>query len=207
MFEDTILLEDNIIHKALGNIGDIFELRPVFCATLDQTLSKDSDVFRYNYSRLNGMVPERPAYFSLAYPRKSTNLDTDFHQSLDMEGLTRWISRDILKFLVPIVYFQELQKERMEKRASALSAKPVPTSEELRLCHKLRGKGYWNRRGVWLCTTKSVSLLQDEQGPHYFGSYSEWMSWETSIENKIREARLGDDSETVQALRKARYVV
>lgn len=207
MFEDTILKEDNVILKSLGNSEDYFNLRPILFDKLDQALSKDSDVFRYNFSRLNGMVPERPAQFSAEFPRKSSNLDTDLHHmSFDVDILTRWISRDTLKIFLPVIYFQDLHKERTEKRAAALTAKPVPTTEELVLCSKLRGKGYWNRRGVWFCTTKNVSQLQDEHGKKCFGSYGEWMIWDTGIEDGISEARLRDDGEAVKMLRQARYV-
>ncbi|SGZ48637.1 CIC11C00000000995 [Sungouiella intermedia] len=207
MFEDTIPHDENVMTTALGNSEDIFNLRPVVASTLEQTLSKDSDVFRYNYGRLNGMVPERSAYFSLVYPKKATNLDTDFHHlSFDVDILTRWISRDVLKFLVPILHFQDMQLERMEKRAAALTAKPVPTTQELQLCSKLKGAGYWSRKGNWFCTTKNVSKLHDEFGPKCFNSYSEWAAWEQKITSGINDARNADDRDMLQKLRQARYV-
>lgn len=207
MFEDTIARDENLMALALGQSEDIFGLRPVFSSTLERTLSKDSDVFRYNYCRLNGMVPERSACFSLFYPRKATNLDTDLHHlNFDVDILTRWISRDFMKFLVPILYFQDMQMERLEKRAAALTAKPVPTSQELQLCSKLKGVGYWSRKGDWFCTTKNISKLQDEYGPMCFSSYSEWAAWEQKITAGINDARMVDDVDTMNKLRQSRYV-
>lgn len=207
MFEDTIPRDEDLMASALLHSEDIFNLRPMITSALEQTLSKDSDVFRYNYGRFNGMVPERSAYFSLAYPKKATNLDTDFHHlSFDVDILTRWISRDILKLLVPILHFQDMQSERMEKRATAITAKPVPTTQELQLCSKLRGAGYWNRKGNWFCTTKNVSKLHDEFGPTCFAAYSEWVAWEMKIASGINEARNSNDGEMVRRLRQARYV-
>lgn len=207
MFEDIIPLDENFMTTALGHSEDIFNLRPLVTSTLEHTLSKDSDTFRYNYGRLNGMVPERSSYFSLVYPRKATNLDTDYHHlTFDADILTRWISRDVLKFLVPILYFQDMQWERMEKRATALTAKPVPTTQELELCRRLKGAGYWNRKGTWFCTTKNVSNLHDEFGPTCFAAYSEWVAWENKIAYRIDEARHADDGEMVRKLRQTRYI-
>lgn len=207
MFEDTIAQDENVMALALSQSDDIFGLRPVVYSTLENTLSKDSDVFRYNYGRLNGMVPERPAFFSLVYPRKATNLDTDQHHlNFDVDILTRWIPRDILKFLVPVLYFQDMQLQRLETRAAALTAKLVPTSQELLICSKLKGAGYWNRKGNWFCTTKNVSQLHDEYGPKCFRSYNEWAAWEHKIALEISEASLADDIDTVKKLRNARYI-
>lgn len=206
MFDDTIARDENIMVLALSAAPDILGLRLILSAKLHEALSTDSDVFRYQYGRLNGMVPEKPSSFSLFYPRKATNLDTDHHHvHFDVDILTRWISRDVLRFLVPVLYFQDLQSERRELRASSLTAKPVPTTEELRLCSKLRGKGYWNRKGTWFCTTKNVVGTQDHLGPMCFSSYNEWVKWESKVSEMIVEAKLNDDTVLVQKLRTARY--
>lgn len=206
MFDDTIARDENVMCLALESSPDLLNLRLVLASKLDEALSKDSDVFRYQYGRLNGMVPEKPSSFSLIFPRKATNLDTDHHHvHFDVDILTRWISRDVLRFLVPVLYFQDLQSERRELRASTLTAKPVPTTEELRLCSRLRGRGYWNRKGIWFCTTKKVGGAHDELGPVCFSSYNEWVKWESKVEGMITEAKLRDDSDLVQKLRTARY--
>ena len=207
MFDDTIPRDENVMLLALAKSDDFLGLRPILYAKLDETLSKDSDVFRYNYGRLNGMVPEKPFSFSLVFPRKATNLDTDHHHvHFDVDILTRWISRDVLRFLVPVLYFQDFQQERRELRASTLTAKPVPTTEELRLCLRLKGKGYWNRKGTWFCTTKEVSECEDDMGPKCFRSYNDWVKWESGVDKKIAEAKQNDDLELVQKLRNSRNV-
>lgn len=207
MFEDTIPRDEDVMALALKHSEDIFNLRPVLSSTLEDTLSKDSDIFRYNYGRLNNMVPERSAYFSLVFPRKASNLDTDLHHlNFDVDILTRWISRDVLKFFVPILYFQDMQMARLELRAAALTAKPVPTAQELHLCSKLKGAGYWNRKGTWFCSTKNALELHDEFGPRCFRSYNEWVAWELKIAAGINEAKLAEDVERVNKLRQARYV-
>lgn len=206
MFDETIARDENVMVLALKSSPDFFGLRQVFMSKLDEALSKDSDVFRYQYGRLNGMVPEKPSSFSLVFPRKATNLDTDHHHvHFDVDILTRWISRDVLRFLVPVLYFQDLQSERRELRASALTAKPVPTTEELRLCSRLKGKGYWNRKGTWFCTTKKVTAAQDELGPMCFSSYNDWVKWESNVASMIDEAKQRDDNDLVQKLRTARH--
>lgn len=207
MFEDTIPHDENVIAVALTESEDVFGLRPVVTSTLELTLSKDSDVFRYNYGRVNGMVPEGASHFSLVYPRKATNLDTDFHHlSFDVDLLTRWISRDVLKFLVPILYFQDMQMERLEKRAAALTAKPVPTAQELLVCANLKGAGFWTRKGDWFCTTKKLTKKSDEFGPKFFSSYNEWVAWDLKITADINAARQVDDVDTLSKLRGSRYV-
>lgn len=207
MFEDLIPPDEDFMTTALRHSEDIFNLQPLVTSTLEHTFSKDSDAFRYNYGRLNGKVPERFSYFSLVYPRRATNLDTDYHHlTSDADTLSRWISHDVLKFLVPILYFQDMQWERMEKRATALTAKPVPTTQELKFCSKLKGAGYWNRKGIWFCTTKNVSSLHDEFGPTCFAAYSEWVAWENKIAFRIDEARNANDDGMVHKLRQARYV-
>ncbi|ODV67918.1 hypothetical protein HYPBUDRAFT_152650 [Hyphopichia burtonii NRRL Y-1933] len=176
---------------------------------MEDFLSKDSEVFQYNYGRVNGICPERVSSFSSSFPKKSTNLDTDHHHlSFDMEILTRWIPRDFLKMLVPILYFQDIQKKNFEKKADTLSAKAVPTAQELNLCHKLRGHGYWKRNGFWYCTTKDLDLnYRDEYGPKFFSSYNSFVAWESQIQSKIYEAKLEENWDMVLKLRQAKKSV
>lgn len=206
MFEDSINREENLIALALGEVSFDASTAPEFIrGAIEDYLSKDSDTIRYNYSRLNGMVPEKTSTFSWDYPKKSTNLDTDFHHyNFDVDILTRWISRDVLRMFVPVIYFQDCRKERMEKRAAALTAKPVPTLAELNVCAQLRGKGFWNRKGEWFCTTRDISQQCDQHGPKSFSTYNEWARWDAKLDDKIREARWSGDSDTLRELRLAR---
>lgn len=209
MFEDCINQDENLISIAnrLEKAALPLTLEPpaFLQNAIEDLFSKDSDTVRYNYSRLNGMVPEKPSYFSSDYPRKSTNLDTDFHHyNFDVDILTRWISRDVLRIFVPIIYFQDARKQRMEKRAAALTAKPVPTLAELDVCAKLRGKGYWNRKGEWFCTTRDVSERSDQLGPKFFATYNDWARWDARLDEAIKDAKWRGDCETLRSLRRAR---
>lgn len=147
------------------------------------------------------MVPEKVSLFSTAYPKKATNMDTDHHYiNFDTEILTRWISRDVLKIIVPILYFQDLQKQ---KKAEALFAKSVPTAQELQLCLSLKGFGYWKRNGSWHCTIRKINpeANTDEYGPKLFSSYNAWIAWDSHIQNEINEAKARDDWALAHKLR------
>lgn len=201
MFDDIISRDENVILKALENDDSaLLSWHSTFYTKLEDFLSKDSETFQYNYGRINGTVPERATNFLNAYPKKATNLDTDYHHyTFDME-MTRWISRDTLKIFVPILYFQDLQKK---KKAEALFAKSVPTSQELELCNSLRGTGYYKRNGSWHCTTVKLALdSKDDYGPNIFQTYNEWIAWESKIQSQIHEAKLQEDWTTVLKLRK-----
>lgn len=203
MFDDIIAPDENVVLKSIAStLPDLQSWHASLTTRLEQVLSKHSEVFQYNYGRLNGIVPERTTHFSHAYPKKATNLDTDHHHlSFDTEILTRWIPRDVLKLFVPVLYFQDLQKER---RAEALTAKSVPTAQELHLCASLRGKGYWKRDGTWLCTTRNLKLEFDQYGPRYFFTYNDWIAWESNIQAQINAAKLAEDWSLVRTLREVK---
>ncbi|ABN66079.2 predicted protein [Scheffersomyces stipitis CBS 6054] len=227
MFDDQITQDENYLVKTLhdqhpdnGHViieSTLESLSKNVGNALDDFLSKDSSTFRYNYGRLNGMVPEKSTYFHNQFPRKSTNLDSEYHHtSLDADILSRWIPRSILKIFVPILYFQDLQKEQAQKRLSRkreldmeyhMTARPVPTLEELNLCASFRGKGVWDRNGTWFCTSQDVSSTpykQDEFGPKIFKSYNSWITWESNIQNRIEEAKRSEDWDLVKSLRRAK---
>lgn len=205
MFEDTIPRDENIICLASRQAPLSPWIHHFFELNLDDFLSKDSDLTRYNYSRLNGMVPENPSFFSSAYPRKSSTLDTDLHHlHFDVHFLTRWFPRDVLRLFIPVLYFQDLQNERMEKRAAKLSGNPVPTVTELQTCAKLRGHGFWTRKGVWRCSRQNLADLLDEHGKRFFSSYDEFIVWEAKLDEKISHAKHVGDYETLRQLRTAR---
>lgn len=202
MFDDLISRDENVILKSLDtNDSSLKSWHSIFSFRLADLFSKDSDTFQYNYGRVNGMVPEKVSHFSIAYPKKATNMDTDHHYiNFDTEILTRWISRDVLKIFVPVLYFQDLQKQR---KAEALYAKSVPTVQELDLCVSLKGFGYWKRNGTWHCTTKKIrpETNSDEYGPKFFYSYNAWIAWDSHIQHQINEAKAGDDWALAQKLR------
>lgn len=205
MFEDTIPWDENVIYIASrkASVAAYYAgIQSFVKVGLEDYLSKDSDLTRYNYSRLNGMVPEVPSFFSSVYPRKASNLDTDLHHlSFDVHVLTRWIPRDVLRFFVPVLYFQDLQNERMDKRAAALTAKPVPTVTELQACSRLRGRGFWTRKGEWICSRHELGNKRDTRGKVYFDTYDEFIVWEQNIDRQICSARQAGDYEMATSLR------
>jgi len=228
MFDDLISRDENYIVKSLhgdatSHAIDQQLLESSFVSltrnlgyTIDEIFSKDSKNFRYSYGRLNGMVPEKSAYFHTQFPRKSTNLDSEYHTSgLDADFVSRWIPRSVLKVFVPILYFQDLKKNEEKKRSKKqdfeieyhMTARPVPTIEELHLCQTFNGRGVWDRNGTWFCTSQDVSSTpykKDKYGPQVFRTYNSWISWELKIQNMIEDAKLKEDWDTVKALRTAK---
>ncbi|KAK6200182.1 uncharacterized protein RJT21DRAFT_121076 [Scheffersomyces amazonensis] len=225
MFDDLITRDENFYIQQLNNLhqgevdynGTLDQVSETVRHTAENFFSKDSESFQLMHGRSGtNTVVDRSSYFHTQFPRKSTNLDSDYHYvRLDSEVLTRWIPRDILKIFIPVLYFEDLRREEEMKRLSKkngfqylMIARPVPTMEELSRCASLKGKGLWDRGGTWLCTSSSTPITSetDEYGPKTFESYNSWITWNHDINAKIDEAKNVEDWDTVKKLRDVKNV-
>ncbi|KAK6463096.1 hypothetical protein DFJ63DRAFT_103653 [Scheffersomyces coipomensis] len=220
MFDDQITRDENYFiqnlehshENQLDYIGSINHVSGSLKHTADDYLSKDSEVFKLMYGRANG--PDRSTSFYTQFPRKSTNLDSEYHQvNLDSDILSRWIPRSVLKVFIPVLYFEDMRREAEMKRLSRkngmeylMIARPVPTMAELASCANLKGKGLWDRSGTWFCTSQKTQPEPDEYGPKSFSSFNSWITWDHNINLKIEEAKHNEQWDDVKKLREIKNV-
>ncbi|KAG7193146.1 uncharacterized protein KQ657_000900 [Scheffersomyces spartinae] len=196
IFDDSIPEEENVVRRRVHFSETLArQITDTFLNAMEEWFSKNSEQLR-----ISRIVPERPNFFHSQFPRKSSNLDTEYHYShFDAGTLARFFPELVLRIIVPALYLHDMKRKKLH-----LLTKGVPTMEELSKCQSLEGVGFWNRSGTWFCTRgydQAKLRLTDEFGPRYFTSYNEWLNWDREIAREIYDAKENSDWDTVKLLR------
>lgn len=179
MFEDLITLDDNHLMKLVSHDYDnlkntLYVLDDFISRHAELLLSKDSPIVQYT---VGGYISsQKSSSFYNHFPRKASNLDGEHHYlHVDYE-FGRWLPKFITDQLLP-------------QKTENFTAYPVPTQEELALCHDRKGRAYWNRSGIWICFSGDVHVTLDHLGPKYFAKYEEYISWKRRVGSQGADER------------------